>query len=116
MAVLLAGPRKAVPGTTLNRICGSGLNAVGIAAPAIQSGDAGLLIAGGIESMTRAPYMPGKAGSAFGRDQKIEDAMLGWGIINLAMRAAYGVDTMPQTGVNVVEQWQVSREDMGWRN
>ncbi|MET0363563.1 MAG: 3-oxoadipyl-CoA thiolase [Sphingobium sp.] len=111
MAVLLAGLPEAVPGTTVNRLCGSGLNAVGIAAQAIRSGDADLLIAGGVESMTRAPYVLGKAGSAFGRDQKIEDTTLGWRFINPAMRAAYGVDTMPQTGENVAEQWGVTREE-----
>ncbi|HEX7821428.1 MAG TPA: 3-oxoadipyl-CoA thiolase [Sphingobium sp.] len=111
MAVLLAGLPEAVPGTTVNRLCGSGLNAIGIAAQAIRSGDADLIIAGGVESMTRAPYVLGKAGSAFGRDQKIEDTTLGWRFINPAMKVAYGVDTMPQTGENVAEQWQVSREE-----
>ena len=111
MAVLLAGLPETVPGTTVNRLCGSGLNAVGIAAQAIRSGDADFIIAGGAESMTRAPYVLGKADSAFGRDQKIEDTTLGWRFVNPAMRAAYGVDTMPQTGENVAEQWDVSRED-----
>jgi acetyl-CoA C-acetyltransferase len=111
MAVLLAGLPKEVPGTTVNRLCGSGLNAVGIAAQAIRAGDADLIVAGGAESMTRAPYVLGKAGSAFGRDQKIEDTTLGWRFVNPAMKAAYGVDTMPQTGENVAEQWGVSRED-----
>lgn len=111
MAVLLAGLPEAVPGATINRLCGSGMNAVGLAAQAIRSGDAQFLIAGGAESMTRAPYVLGKAGSAFGRDQKIEDTTLGWRFINPAMKAAYGVDTMPQTAENVAAQWQVSRED-----
>ena len=111
MAVLLAGLPEGVPGVTVNRLCSSGLNAVGIAAQAIRSGDADFLIAGGVESMTRAPYVLGKAGSAFGRDQKIEDTTLGWRFINPAMKAAYGVDTMPQTGENVAEQWQVSRDE-----
>ncbi|BBC73299.1 acetyl-CoA acetyltransferase [Altererythrobacter sp. B11] len=111
MAVLLAGLPETVPGMTVNRLCGSGLNAVGIAAQAIRSGDADFIIAGGAESMTRAPYVLGKADSAFGRDQKIEDTTLGWRFVNPAMRAAYGVDTMPQTGENVAEQWNVSRED-----
>ncbi len=111
MAVLLAGLPETVPGVTVNRLCSSGLNALGMAAQAIRSGDADLMIAGGVESMTRAPYVMGKAGSAFGRDQKIEDTTLGWRFINPAMKAAYGVDTMPQTGENVAEQWQVSRED-----
>jgi acetyl-CoA acyltransferase len=111
MAVLLAGLPPIVPGTTVNRLCGSGLNAVGIAAQAIRAGDADLILAGGVESMTRAPYVLGKAGSAFGRDQKIEDTTLGWRFINPAMKAAYGVDTMPQTAENVAEQWCVSREE-----
>lgn len=111
MAALLAGLPEAVPGATINRLCGSGMNALGLAAQAIRSGDAQLLVAGGAESMTRAPYVLGKAGSAFGRDQKIEDTTLGWRFINPAMKAAYGVDTMPQTAENVAEQWQVSRED-----
>ncbi|CAN5188982.1 3-oxoadipyl-CoA thiolase [soil metagenome] len=111
MAVLLAGLPQDVPGTTVNRLCGSGLNAVGIAAQAIRSGDADLIIAGGVESMTRAPYVLGKAGSAFGRDQKIEDTTLGWRFVNPAMKAAFGVDTMPQTGENVAEQWGVTREE-----
>ncbi|TCM19673.1 3-oxoadipyl-CoA thiolase [Novosphingobium sp. PhB165] len=111
MAVLLAGLPETVPGVTVNRLCSSGLNALGMAAQAIRSGDADLMIAGGVESMTRAPYVMGKAGSAFGRDQKIEDTTLGWRFINPAMKAAYGVDTMPQTGENVADQWQVSRED-----
>ena len=111
MAVLLAGLPVDVPGCTINRLCGSGLNAVGLAAQAIRSGDAELILAGGAESMTRAPYVLGKAGSAFGRDQKIEDTTLGWRFINPAMKAAYGVDTMPQTGENVADEWHVSRED-----
>ncbi|NLR70425.1 3-oxoadipyl-CoA thiolase [Novosphingobium sp. ERN07] len=111
MAALLAGLPEAVPGATINRLCGSGMNAVGSAAQAIRSGDAQFLIAGGAESMTRAPYVLGKAGSAFGRDQKIEDTTLGWRFINPAMKAAYGVDTMPQTAENVAAQWQVSREE-----
>jgi acetyl-CoA acyltransferase len=111
MAVLLAGLPQNVPGTTVNRLCGSGLNAVGIAAQAIRAGDADLIIAGGVESMTRAPYVLGKAGSAFGRDQKLEDTMLGWRFVNPVMKAAYGVDAMPQTGENVAEEWGVSRED-----
>ncbi|CAN5156334.1 3-oxoadipyl-CoA thiolase [soil metagenome] len=110
MAVLLAGLPESVPGTTVNRLCGSGLNAIGIAAQAIRSGDADLIIAGGVESMTRAPYVLGKAGGAFDRSQKLEDTTLGWRFINQAMKAAYGVDTMPQTGENVAEQWHVTRE------
>jgi 3-oxoadipyl-CoA thiolase len=111
MAALLAGLPESVPGVTINRLCSSGLNAIGIAAQAIRSGDAEFMIAGGAESMTRAPYVLGKASSPFGRDQKIEDTTLGWRFINPALKAAYGVDTMPQTGENVAEHWQVSRED-----
>jgi len=111
MAVLLAGMGESVPGVTVNRLCSSGLNALGMAAQAIRSGDADFLIAGGVESMTRAPYVMGKAGSAFGREQKIEDTTLGWRFVNPAMKAAYGVDTMPTTGENVAEQWGVSREE-----
>jgi 3-oxoadipyl-CoA thiolase len=111
MAVLLACLPETVPGVTVNRLCSSGLNALGIAAQAIRSGDADLLIAGGVESMTRAPYVMGKAETAFGRAQKLEDTTLGWRFVNPAMKAAYGVDAMPQTGENVADQWQVSRVD-----
>jgi acetyl-CoA acyltransferase len=111
MAVLLAGLPEQVPGATVNRLCGSGLNAIGIASQAIRSGDAGLIIAGGVESMTRAPYVMGKSGNAFDRAQKLEDTTLGWRFVNPAMKAAYGVDSMPQTGENVADEWHVSRED-----
>lgn len=110
MAVLLAGLPETVPGSTINRLCGSGLNAVGLAAQAIRAGEAELMIAGGAESMTRAPYVMGKAATAFDRAQMIEDTTMGWRFINPALRAAYGVDTMPQTAENVVEQWGISRE------
>lgn len=110
MAVLLSGMGETVPGVTVNRLCASGLNALGMAAQAIRSGDADFLVAGGVESMTRAPYVMGKAGSAFARDQRLEDTTLGWRFVNPAMKAAYGVDTMPTTGENVAEHWQVSRE------
>ena len=111
MAVLLAGLPERVPGATINRLCGSGLNAIGIAAQAIRSGDAELIIAGGVESMTRAPYVMGKSNSAFDRTQKLEDTTLGWRFVNPAMKAAYGVDSMPQTGENVADEWRVSREE-----
>jgi 3-oxoadipyl-CoA thiolase len=111
MALLLSGLPEAVPGVTVNRLCGSGLNAVGIAAQAIRAGDAQLVIAGGVESMTRAPYVLGKAAGPFDRAQKIEDTTLGWRFVNPLLRAGYGVDTMPQTGENVADHWQVSRED-----
>jgi acetyl-CoA C-acetyltransferase len=110
MATLLAGLPQEVSGTTVNRLCGSGLNAIGIAAQAIRSGDADLMIAGGAESMTRAPFVMGKAGSAFDRSQRIEDTTLGWRFINPAMQATYGTDSMPQTGENVAAQWGVTRE------
>jgi len=111
MATLLAGLPIEVPGATVNRLCGSGLNAVGIAAQAIRSGDAALMIAGGAEQMTRAPYVLGKAATPFGRAQKIEDTTLGWRFVNPAMRHAYGVDSMPETAENVAAKWQVGREE-----
>jgi acetyl-CoA C-acetyltransferase len=111
MAVLLAGLPETVPGMTLNRLCGSGLNAVGVAAQAIRAGDSNLCIAGGVESMTRAPYVMGKAENAFDRSQGLQDTTLGWRFVNPAMKAAYGVDTMPQTGENVADAWHVSRDD-----
>lgn len=111
MAVLLAGMPESVPGATVNRLCGSGLNAVGSAAQAIRSGDAELIVAGGAESMTRAPYVLGKAGTLFDRAQKLEDTTLGWRFINPTLKAAYGVDTMPETAENVAAEWKVSRED-----
>ncbi|ASD27203.1 3-oxoadipyl-CoA thiolase [Brevundimonas diminuta] len=110
MAVLLAGLPETVPGSTINRLCGSGLNAVGLAAQAIRAGEAELMIAGGAESMTRAPYVMGKAATAFDRAQTIEDTTMGWRFINPALRAAYGVDAMPQTAENVAEQWAITRE------
>ena len=111
MAVLLAGLPETVSGSTVNRLCGSGLDAIGSAARAIRCGDAQLMIAGGVESMTRAPYVMGKATAPFDRAQKLEDTTLGWRFVNPAMRAAYGVDSMPETGENVADQWRVSRED-----
>jgi acetyl-CoA C-acetyltransferase len=111
MSVLLAGLPETVPGVTVNRLCGSGLNAIGNAAQAIRAGDAELMIAGGVESMTRAPFVLGKAGAAFDRSQKIEDTTMGWRFINPAMREAYGVDSMPQTAENVAGQWGVTRQD-----
>jgi 3-oxoadipyl-CoA thiolase len=111
MALLLAGLPEGVPGATVNRLCGSGLNAVGSAAQAIRSGDAELIVAGGVESMTRAPYVLGKAGAPFDRAQKLEDTTLGWRFINPALKAAYGVDTMPETAENVAAEWNIGRED-----
>lgn len=97
MAVLLAGLPETVPGLTVNRLCGSGLSAIGNAAQAIRCGDAELVIAGAVESMSRAPYVLGKAAASFDRAQKLEDTTLGWRFVNPAMRSAYGIDTMPQT-------------------
>ena len=111
MALLLAGLPKEVPGSTINRLCGSGLDAVGSAARAIRAGDATLMIAGGVESMSRAPFVMGKADAAFSRSQRIEDTTIGWRFMNPAMKAAYGVDSMPETGENVAQDWGVSRED-----
>ncbi|PZR10580.1 MAG: 3-oxoadipyl-CoA thiolase [Azospirillum brasilense] len=111
MAVLLAGLPVAVPGSTLNRLCGSGLDAVGTAARMIRSGDAELVIAGGVESMTRAPFVMGKAATAFSRDARIEDTTIGWRFVNPMMKKTYGTDSMPETGENVAEQFGISRED-----
>ena len=111
MAALLAGLKHTVPGTTINRLCASGLDAVGTAARAIRAGEQDLAVAGGAESMTRAPYVMGKAESAFARTAKLEDTSLGWRFVNPAMRARYGVESMPETGENVARDYQVSRLD-----
>src|SRR5215469_1981966 len=111
MAALLAGLKHTVPGTTINRLCASGLDAVGSAARAIRVGEQDLVIAGGAESMTRAPYVMGKAETAFARSAKLEDTSLGWRFVNPAMKARYGVETMPETGENVARDYQVSRLD-----
>ncbi|AWM58720.1 3-oxoadipyl-CoA thiolase [Stutzerimonas stutzeri] len=111
MALLLAGLPETVPGVTLNRLCASGMDAVGTAFRAIASGELELAIAGGVESMSRAPYVMGKADTAFGRAQKIEDTTIGWRFINPKMKELYGVDAMPQTADNVADEWQVSRAD-----
>jgi 3-oxoadipyl-CoA thiolase len=111
MAGLLAGLPVEVPGNTINRLCGSSLDAVGIAARAIKSGEAQLVIAGGVESMTRAPFVMGKADSAFSRSAKIEDTTIGWRFVNPLMKAQYGIDSMPETAENVAEQWSVARAD-----
>ncbi len=111
MAALLAGLPETVPGVTLNRLCASGMDAVGTAFRAIASGELELAIAGGVESMSRAPYVMGKADSAFGRSQKIEDTTIGWRFINPKMKDMYGVDAMPQTADNVADEWGISRED-----
>lgn len=111
MASLLAGLPLSVPGSTLNRLCGSGLDAVGSAARALRCSEAQLIIAGGVESMSRSPYVMGKADKAFSRTQQLEDTTIGWRLINPAMRAAYGVDPLPQTAENVAEEENISRED-----
>jgi acetyl-CoA acyltransferase len=111
MSALLAGLPDAVPGATINRLCGSGLDAVNLAARAIRSGEAELVIAGGVESMTRAPFVMGKADSAFSRTAKIEDTTIGWRFINPAMKAQYGVDAMPETAENVAAEFKINRAD-----
>ena len=111
MAALLAGLPETVPGVTLNRLCASGMDAVGTAFRAIASGELELAIAGGVESMSRAPYVMGKADTAFGRTQKIEDTTIGWRFINPKMKELHGVDAMPQTADNLADQWQINRED-----
>ena len=111
MAALLAGLPQDVPANTINRLCGSSLDAVGSAARAIKAGEAQLIIAGGVESMTRAPFVMGKADSAFSRAAKIEDTTLGWRFVNPLMKARYGIDSMPETAENVAEQFNVSRAD-----
>ena len=111
MAALLAGLPAEVPGSTINRLCGSSLDAVGMAARAIKSGEAQLLIAGGVESMSRAPFVMGKADSAFSRSAKIEDTTIGWRFVNPLMKAQYGIDSMPETAENVAQEFGVSRAD-----
>ncbi len=111
MAALLAGLPHEVGGSTVNRLCGSGLDAVGSAARAIRSGDSGLLIAGGVESMSRAPFVMPKAETAFSRSAEIHDTTIGWRFINPAMKAAFGVDAMPETAENVADDFSISRED-----
>ena len=111
MALLLAGLPVSVPGTTVNRLCGSGLDAVGIAARAIMTGDADLFVAGGVESMTRAPFVMGKASEAFSRQADVFDTTIGWRFVNPLMKAQYGIDSMPETGENVAEDFQISRAD-----
>ena len=111
MSALLAGLPVSVSASTINRLCGSGMDAVGSAARAIKSGEAGLIIAGGVESMTRAPFVVGKADSAFSRAMKMEDTTMGWRFINPALKALHGVDTMPQTAENVAREFSISRID-----
>ncbi|OAT19814.1 acetyl-CoA acetyltransferase/beta-ketoadipyl CoA thiolase [Buttiauxella noackiae ATCC 51607] len=111
MALLLAGMPETVPGSTINRLCGSSLDALGVAARAIKSGETQLMIAGGVESMSRAPFVMGKAESAFSRNMKMEDTTIGWRFINPLMKAQYGVDAMPETAENVATDFNINRED-----
>ncbi|HEY4316991.1 MAG TPA: 3-oxoadipyl-CoA thiolase [Herbaspirillum sp.] len=111
MSALLSGLPENVPGSTVNRLCGSGMDAVGTAARAIRSGDTSLMIAGGVESMTRAPFVMGKADSAFSRNAAIYDTTIGWRFVNPMMKKMYGVDSMPETGENVADDYKVSRAD-----
>ena len=119
MASLLAGLPIEVPGATINRLCGSGLDAVGTAARAIRSGEASLMIAGGVESMSRAPFVMPKMDSAFGRNNAVYDTTIGWRFVNRLMQQAYGVDSMPETAENVAADFGISREaqdQMAWRS
>jgi 3-oxoadipyl-CoA thiolase len=111
MALLLAGLPQTVPGATVNRLCGSSLDAVGTAARAIKCGETQLMIAGGVESMSRAPFVMPKADSAFSRAAKIEDSTIGWRFVNPAMKAKYGIDSMPETAENVAQEFKVARAD-----
>jgi 3-oxoadipyl-CoA thiolase len=111
MALLLAGLPETVPGLTINRLCASGLNAVGDAARAIRTGEMDFAIAGGVESMTRAPFVTGKASEPFSRTVETYDTTLGWRFVNPAMKARYGIDSMAETGENVAEEYQVARKD-----
>jgi len=111
MATLLAGLPDSIPGATINRLCGSGLNAVGLAAQAIKTGEADLILAGGVESMSRAPFVMGKADSAFSRSAELFDSTIGWRFINKRMKAMYDVESLPETAENVAEDFQISRAD-----
>ncbi len=111
MALLLSGLPQTVPGTTVNRLCGSSMDAVAVAARAIKTGENALVIAGGVESMSRAPFVMAKGDSAFSRSMKLEDTTIGWRFVNPLMKAQYGVDSMPETGENVAQEFNISRED-----
>src|SRR6266849_10152829 len=111
MALLLAGIPKEVPGSTVNRLCGSSMDALGVASRAIKSGETDLVIVGGVESMSRAPFVMGKADTAFSRTAEIYDTTIGWRFVNPLMKSKYGVDSMPETAENVAEDFKVSRED-----
>jgi acetyl-CoA acyltransferase len=119
MASLLAGLPESIPGSTVNRLCGSGMDAVGIAARAIKAGECELMLAGGVESMTRAPFVMGKAQEAFSRSAEIYDTTIGWRFVNPLMKAQYGIDSMPETAENVAAQFGISRADQdafAWRS
>ncbi len=119
MSLLLAGLPLQVPGTTVNRLCGSGMDAIGIAARAIKSGETSLMIAGGVESMSRAPFVLPKAELAFSRGNSIQDTTIGWRFVNPKMKALHGVDAMPETAENVADDFNISREDQdrfAWRS
>ncbi|MCY3830799.1 MAG: 3-oxoadipyl-CoA thiolase, partial [Rhodospirillaceae bacterium] len=111
MSLLLAGLPDTVPGATVNRLCGSGMNAVGVCAQAVRTGEAELTVAGGVESMSRAPFVMGKADTAFSRKAEVYDTTIGWRFVNRMMKKQYGTDSMPETAENVAEEFQVSRED-----
>ena len=111
MSLLLAGLPESVPGATVNRLCGSGMNAVGICAQAVRTGEADLTVAGGVESMSRAPFVMGKADTAFSRKAEVYDTTIGWRFVNRMMKKQYGTDSMPETAENVAEEFQVTRED-----
>jgi acetyl-CoA C-acetyltransferase len=111
MSLLLAGLPPTVPGSTVNRLCGSSMDAVGTAARAIKAGETALMLAGGVESMSRAPYVISKAPTAFARNQTMSDTTIGWRFVNPVLKAQYGTDSMPETGENVAEEFKVSRED-----
>nr|WP_296017036.1 3-oxoadipyl-CoA thiolase [uncultured Acidovorax sp.] len=111
MAALLAGLPVGLPGSTVNRLCGSGLDALGTAARAIKAGEASLMLAGGVESMSRAPFVMGKAETAFSRAARVEDTTIGWRLVNPQMKALYGVDSMPETAENVATDYGIARED-----
>src|ERR1035437_5104729 len=111
MALLLAGLLQTVPGATVNRLCGSSMDAVSVTARAIRTGENSLVIAGGVESMSRAPFVMAKSDAAFSRSVKLEDTTIGWRFVNPLMKACYGVDSMPETAENVAEEFGISRQD-----
>src|SRR5690242_8779677 len=111
MSLLLAGLPQEVPGTTVNRLCGSSMDAISIAARAIKTSETSLMLAGGVESMSRAPFVQGKATEAFSRTARIEDTTIGWRFVNPAMKARYGVDSMPETAENVAQEFEIARGD-----